>query len=173
MSHVVSEMERLLQSLSGSGEADGAFPDTLTRLVLAKNRENASRFLATPFSERLVLLPQCLRSTKACKAEERGYEYLCQGCGACKVAAIVERAEELGYRGVKILKGGSALAELVRTLRPTAVLGVCCPIEGATGILACERVGVVAFCVPLLRAGCADTDVDLADVMSVLGALVP
>ena len=38
------------------------------------------------------------------------------------------------------------------------------------GILACERAGVPAFCVPLLRAGCSDTDVDLDDLMSIMEA---
>ena len=173
MSRVPSDVEGLLESLGGGEASGGTFPDALTAMVLAKNRQNASRFVATPFSERLVLLPQCLRSTEACQAEERGYEYLCQGCGACKIAEIVRRAEELGYLGVRILKGGSALVSLVSEVRPRAVLGVCCSIEGAMGILACERVGVVAFCVPLLRAGCSDTDVDLADVMSALEAVLP
>ena len=45
-------------------------------------------------------------------------------------------------------------------------------LSAVMGVVVCERVGVPAFCVPLLRAGCSDTDVDLDDVRSALEAIV-
>jgi len=170
MTESPSELEVLLEGAQDEDGSIDGMAEELTSTVLKKNRQVALRYLCTRFSERMVLLPQCLRSTKACQAEERDGEYFCAGCGACKIAAIVGRARELGYMSVKILKGGSALARMVRQAGPKAVLGVACPMEGVMGILACQRLGVPAFCVPLLRDGCADTDVDLKDVMSVMEA---
>jgi len=173
MSPSSSDIECLLARARAGDGREGGIAETLASFVFRKNRENALRFLTTPFSQRMVLVPQCLRSTAACQAEESGNEYLCRRCGACKVARIAQRAQDLGYLGTKILKGGSALVRLVGETQAKAVLGVCCCIEGVLGILACERAGVPAFCVPLLRSGCADTDVDLADVSSALEAMVP
>jgi hypothetical protein len=54
--------------------------------------------------------------------------------------------------------------------KPQAVLGVSCAGEGVLGLLACERAGVPAFCIPLLNSGCSGTDVDLGDVSGALEA---
>jgi len=156
----------------GAGHDDEAAQD-LAAIVFQKNRENALRFLRTPYARRIVFVPQCLRSTSACQAEQRDGEYLCKNCGACKIPHIARRASELGYITTRILKGGSALPRLIRETSPQAVLGVSCVMEGVIGILLCERVGVPAFCVPLLRTGCSDTDVDLKDVMAALEAVLP
>ena len=165
-----SVVEQLLNELQQQGEKKGQLADDLAMVGLRKNHDTLFRFLRTPYSGRVVFLPQCLRSTAACKAEEQNGEYVCRQCGACKIPGIARRAEELGYIGTRILKGGSVLDRLIGEIKPQAVLGVACGIEGLMGILACERAGVPAFCVPLLRAGCSDTDVDLDDLMSIMEA---
>jgi len=171
MNGAAFDLERLLARLAaGAGPPDGS-PSVAA--VLNGNRENALRFLRTPYAARAVFVPQCLRSTTDCRAEQRGSEYLCKQCGECKICQIVKRAGELGYLGVRILKGGSALARLLGEARPKAVLGVACGNEGALGLLACERAGVPALCVPLSKDGCADTDVNLQDVLAVLEAVLP
>jgi len=173
MSQTASDFEVLLERLRDSGARQGETSQLFAEALFRKNRENAFRLLRTPYSQRAVFVPQCLRVTSACQAEERGNEYICKMCGACKIAGIARLAAQLGYISVKILKGGSALSKYVAEARPGAVLGVSCSMEGLLGILACERAGVPAFCVPLLRAGCADTDVDLDDVRSALEAILP
>ena len=170
MSQSPSDLERLLATLHESGGHSGEMADALAPLVFRKNRENALAFLRTPCAQRVIFVPQCLRSTDACQADERNGEYFCKGCGACKIAGIARRARELGYLGVRIVKGGSTLPRLIAETRAGAVLGVSCCIEGVMGIVACERAGIPAFCVPLSKTGCSDTDVDLADVHAALEA---
>jgi hypothetical protein len=167
-----TDFECLLEKLRGSGGQDGEFAEALVASVLGKNRENAFRYLRTPYAQRAVFVPQCLRRPPGCRAEERGHEYICRGCGACKIDGINRRARELGYLRVTILKGGSALPRLVEEAHPKAVLGVSCFNEGVLGLLACERAGVPAFCIPLLNSGCSDTDVDMGDVTSALEAVL-
>jgi hypothetical protein len=166
-------LEAIIARLGGSDEEGQETVELLAAAALKKNRENALAYLRTPYAGRAVFVPQCLRSTDACQADEHGNEFLCARCGACKIAEIARRAEELGYIGVRILKGGSTLVKFVKETKPKAVLGVSCSMEGVMGIIACARAGVPAFCVPLVRAGCSDTDVDLGDVLAAMEAILP
>jgi len=164
MSDKAEKINRLFELFGAGGADSGSFPELCTAITFRKNKENALKFSQVDFSKRLILLPQCIRSTEKCKAEEKAAEYLCKKCGACKAADIISKAEELGYMGVKILKGGSAVARLIKELKPEAVIGVACSFEGALGMLECERSGIVVQFVSLLRDGCSDTDVNLVDV---------
>ena len=157
---------RLMSLMGGKLDVEDVdFPALCQDLIVRKNAEHAAAYAAVPYSRRLVFLPQCIRCTEKCRAHEKGAEHVCAECGACKAGDIVRRGGELGYLGVRILKGGSAVARVVDELRPGAVLGVACHFEGALGILECERLGIPVQCVPLLRDGCADTDVELAKVL--------
>ena len=60
-----------------------------------KNAEHAEAFARVPYAERLLLLPQCLRSSENCQAEEHGVSYECARCGACSIDAIIAEAERL------------------------------------------------------------------------------
>jgi hypothetical protein len=162
-------MARLL-ALAGGRLEDIDFPEFCRQIVARKNAEHAAAFRATPFARRMVFLPQCIRCTEKCAAHEQAAEHVCARCGECKAGEISRRGGELGYLGVHILKGGSAVARLVEKLRPGAVLGVACQFEGALGILECERQGIPVQCVPLLRDGCADTDVELSRVLELMNA---
>lgn len=126
-----------------------------------KNSQHAESFARVPFSRRILLLPQCLRSSGNCQAQERGVFYECVCCGACGIPGIIEMADELGYMGVYILKGGRAVERLIKDLDPGAVAGVACNYEGFIGIMECERRGIPVRFVRLSRDGCADTEVDL------------
>jgi hypothetical protein len=163
-----SDIGSLLAAMAGGGGADPGMAAALEGAVSLRNAENLPRFRAVPYSRRLVFVPQCLRSTPDCRAEDRNHEHLCAECGLCKIATIVRRARELGYLGVRILKGGSALPRVLAEENPGAVLGVACCMEGFMGVAACERSGVPAVCVPLLKAGCSNTDVDLDAVLKAM-----
>ena len=128
------------------------------------------RFLAVPFTDRLVLVPHCLRNTQKCKAEEHGSYYVCLECGGCKIGEISKKAKELNYKGIYILKGGRTIEKLLEKFSPKAVLGVACSFEGAQGFELIENKGkdtAVQF-ISLTKDGCSDTDVDLPEVLELL-----
>jgi hypothetical protein len=162
------KLNRLLELLGGAGGDGGDITELCAAITSRKNKEQALPFSAVPYAERLVVVPHCLRATGACKAEEKSAFYVCARCRACKIADIVEKAEELGYLGVKILKGGSAVSAMLREVKPRAVLGVACSFEGALGALECEKQGIAVQFVALARDGCADTDVDVQEVLQAL-----
>lgn len=163
------EMNELLRWIGeGPGSGGSNFDELCRAVAVRKNKENALRFAAVPFPRRIVLVPQCLRKLGECKAKETARGYECAGCMACPAGRILREASRLGYKGVFMLKGGRAIARLIAEEKPGAVVGVACDYEGALGILECERARIAVQFVRLSRDGCADTDVDLDEVMSVL-----
>ena len=131
--------------------------------VLQIGKRNIRRFSPIPFSERIILLPQCLRKIGKCKAKEVGNRYECHECGACKIAKIIKKAKKLGYKDVYILKGGSAVSKIIGDIRPKAILGVACYYEGLIGMTECENQGIPVQFVPLTKEGCVNTDFNLRD----------
>jgi hypothetical protein len=135
--------------------------------VEAKNRSLIQSFASTPYNERIIMLPQCLRA-KDCPAEidEHGYE--CQQCGRCSVAKIMQLTKELGYKGAFILPGGSLAQKIILELKPKASLGVACSKELVLGSYLCEKMGIIGQGVELLRDGCINTIVDMKTLKEAL-----
>ena len=169
MSDAAEKLGQLFKLLGGDALEGNSLTDLCEAVTAGKNEQHAERYARTPYTARIVLVPQCLRATGRCKAVEQAAEYVCKKCRACKIADILDEAERLGFMGVKILKGGAAVTRLLEELRPGAVLGVACSFEGTLGVLECERKGAAVQFVPLARDGCADTDVVLDTVLEAMG----
>ena len=128
--------------------------------VETKNRSVIQSFASTPYNERVLLLPQCLRA-KDCPAEIGKYGYECQQCGRCSIAKIMQLTKDLGYKGTFIMPGGSLAKKILLELKPKASLGVACFKELVLGSYLCEKMGVIGQGVALLRDGCINTIVDM------------
>jgi hypothetical protein len=139
--------------------------------VETKNRSMMKSFAATPYNERIVLLPQCLRA-KDCPAEIGEYGYECQQCGKCSVAKIMQLTTDLGYKGVFIMPGGSLAKKVLVEHKPTASLGVACYKELVMGSYLCEKVGVIGQGVELLKDGCINTIVNMKALKEALHVTV-
>jgi len=124
--------------------------------VETKNRSLIESFASTPYNQRIVLLPQCLRA-KDCPAEIGNYGYKCRQCGKCSVAKIMQLTKNLGYKGVFIMPGGSLARKIMLELKPKASLGVACYKELVMGSYLCEKVGVIGQGVELIKDGCINT----------------
>jgi hypothetical protein len=140
--------------------------------VKTKNIAGKERFAATPYSERILFLPQCLRA-KECPAKLESHGYECQECGKCELPQVTRQALNLGYRNVFILPGGSIVAKIFAKARPKACLGIACLKELVLGSYVCEKFGIIAQGVPLLRDGCVNTDVDWKQVNTALHLQAP
>ena len=139
--------------------------------VETKNRSMIESFAATPYNERVVLLPQRLRA-KDCPAEIGKYGYECQQCGKCSVAKIMQLTKDLGYKGVFIMPGGSLAKKVLVELKPKASLGVACYKELVMGSYLCEKVGVIGQGVELLKDGCINTIVNMKALKDALHVTV-
>ena len=118
-----------------------------------------------PYSERIVLLPQCLRSNQ-CKAPRKKFGILeCQKCCQkrddgleCPIPLMVSTAYEIGYGGVYIFTGGSGIVPFFKNRGlPKAVLGVACEIEIRQGKEKMAQIGIPSQIEYLLKDGCAET----------------
>jgi len=135
--------------------------------VEAKNRSQIDSFASTPFNQRVVLLPQCLRA-KDCPAEIGKYGYECKQCGKCSIAKIMQLTKDLGYKGAFVLPGGSLAQKILGELKPKASLGVACSKELVMGSYLCEKMGVIGQGVGLLKDGCINTIVDMKNLKTTL-----
>lgn len=157
-----------LQKLEQVATKMGVEESELLRLyVETKNRSLIEKFASTPYNERILVLPQCLRA-KDCPAELGKYGYECQECGECVIKTIKQISRKLGYKGTFILPGGSIAQEIIRELKPKASLGVACSKELVLGSFLCEKFGVIGQGVALLKEGCINTLVDLKTLNAVL-----
>ncbi|MQY62542.1 DUF116 domain-containing protein [archaeon] len=141
--------------------------ELLQLYVETKNRSLIQSFASTPYNERIIMLPQCLRA-KDCPAEMGKYGYECQQCGRCSVAKIMQLTKDLGYKGAFILPGGSLAQKIILELKPKASLGVACSKELVLGSYLCEKMGIVCQGVELLRDGCINTIVDMKTLKEAL-----
>ena len=138
------------------------------KFIKKKNSLMTEKFASTDFSERIVLLPHCMRNTKQCKAKDEGTYYSCARCGACKIAKIQKLADELGYKKVYIMKGGKAIYNILVEQKIKTVVAVACHFEGAQGIKMTDSLKVITQFIPLLKDGCCDTDVDFGQVKQIM-----
>ena len=149
-------------------EALGSDTDYIDEIYISlKNHLNANAFSAVPVSERILFISHCLRKTPECPAPMTDEGYVCQRCGACDIDKIIGEAETLGYRSF-IVPGGSMVYKICEKYRPRAAFGVACYYELEEAISKLARSGVPTRAVPLSKAGCVNTKVDVERVKKTL-----
>ena len=146
--------------------------EVLTLFNKMKNEAYRDNFLSTPYHERIIFFPQCLRHPD-CEAMSDEWGYTCVDCGRCGISKIKEIAEELGYAKVFIIRGGSVVELIFKEFNPKTVIGIACNKEVFLGNLVCEKHGVVTQSVFLTREGCYNTDVNFKQVEKCVRAIDP
>ena len=130
-------------------------------MVLIGSRLWKHRVAAVPFSQRLLLLPHCLRHAEKCPATHDAEGLRCQQCGACELGHLKATAETLGYR-VLIAEGSPVVMQWILSGRVSAILGVGCLRSLEKAFEKLQLAGIPALAVPLHTSTCKDstTDVD-------------
>ena len=140
-------------------------PREIKRLtILIHNEAWCETVAGIPFSRRLLLLPQCLRSRDACPAGRDEFGLLCDACGRCVLGDLQSEASALGY-AVLIAEGAEAAAGMLREGHLDAVIGVSCLPALEKTFLRIADEALPALAVPLLRDGCDATDVDVTTLL--------
>ncbi len=160
----LDELHEHARQFAAAEQAD----DTLDFVtVLLSNAAWHDTVAGLPYDRRLLLLPQCLRSSKTCRAEHDAFGLLCDECGSCALGPVQHEAESLGYV-VLIAEGTTVVTRLLEQGKVDAVIGVSCldGLERSFPHMAAEAIPGIA--VPLLRDGCKDTEVDLEWVLDTI-----
>ena len=118
-------------------------------------------------SERILLLPHCLRRSETCQAKYTKHGLECCGCNPeCPVNRLSQAAIELGYKGICVAPGGSLAVNYIKEIRPKAIVAVACQKELEEGVQDVRKMGsedisaIPIVVVPLSKDGCIDTEVD-------------
>jgi hypothetical protein len=125
-------------------------------------------------SERILLLPHCLRRSGSCRAKYDQDGLKCQACNPdCPVSRLTAAAVRLGYMGVCVAPGGRLAVNYVEKMQPRAVVAVACGKEleeGVRGVRALARADTapVIVVIPLARDGCIDTEVDEGQALAMI-----
>ena len=142
----------------------GIEEDIVSRMIVeVRNALYRDRFSGTPYKDRAIFVPQCLRSPN-CPAPLTPEGIRCLNCGRCGIGRIKEEAEALGYMFF-LAPGGSLVKRMVKKYRPKAVLGVGCPMEVMEGTAKMAAYGLPVQGVLLERDGCVDTRIDIVKLM--------
>jgi geranylgeranyl diphosphate synthase, type II len=128
-------------------------------MVMTHNETCREALTATPFNERLLLLPQCLRKRDVCTATFDAMGLLCNGCGACAIEPFQIEAERLGYATL-VSEGTAAVMSVVQAGGVSAFLGVSClsTLEKVFEFMSMFKVPSIA--VPLLQDTCRYSECD-------------
>jgi phosphohistidine swiveling domain-containing protein len=146
------------------------------RLAAYIKPEAPERLAAVPPSERVLLLPHCLRDSQRCQADNTKHGLICKGCSPnCAIHRLQREALELGYGGVCVAPGGTLVLEFLAQRKPRGIVAVACPKELEMGLEAVAKMGQepgwempATVIVPLSKDGCVDTEVDVERVLEVL-----
>jgi geranylgeranyl pyrophosphate synthase len=143
-------------------------------MVEINNRLWHKLFATIPYERRMLLLPKCLSNSAVCTAEIDELGLLCRKCGACSIALLEDRAEQLGMMSL-VAEGITAVSrfvELVECGAVDAIIGIGCleSLEKSFSMLVDNAVPGMA--IALNCAGCKDTNVDTDYVEKIAGAFV-
>ena len=128
--------------------------------VLINNETWRDIVAGIPYDRRLLLLPQCLRSSTDCRADFDELGLICNHCGQCMISDIKRQAEQLGY-AVLVAEGSPIVMKLIESGQIEAVVGVSCLAVLERTFPYMEAGAVPGIAVPLLYDGCVDTKVNL------------
>lgn len=152
----ITLLENLVKALYRLVGIDDSIVDEVG--ISLKNKISLKKFKDTPKNQRMIFLPQCLRSLD-CPSKLSPEGIQCINCGKCEVGKAKKSAEEMGYK-VFIVPGSSFIIRLVRKHKPAALLGVGCTVEVKAGLEMCEKLNLYGVGLVLDKAGCVSTVLD-------------
>jgi hypothetical protein len=130
---------------------------------------------SVPFSQRVLLLPHCLRPSQSCPGKMTKQGLNCAGCSLadCAIYKLRAAAAEVGYSGVCVAPGGRLAIRFLAEHQPAGVIAIACEKELEEGLEAIaqmewegDRPIVVTF--PLSQDGCVDTEVDIETAREII-----
>jgi len=136
-------------------------------MVLIGSRLWKCQVMNVPISQRLLLLPHCLRKADQCPASYDAEGLCCQECGACKLGRLKSVAETLGYR-VLIAEGSPVVMQWILSGRTSAILGVGCLRSLEKAFEKIQLAGIPALAVSLHSSACKDSTTDIDWVLEMI-----
>lgn len=130
---------------------------------------------SVPFSQRVLLLPHCLRPSQDCPGKMTKQGLDCTGCSLtdCAIYKLRAAAAEVGYSGVCVAPGGRLAIRFLAEHQPAGVIAIACDKELEEGLEAIAQMEweddqPIVLTFPLSRDGCVDTEVDVETAREII-----
>jgi len=107
----------------------------------------------------LVLIPHCLQYSE-CKFKITNNTDNCKRCGRCTIGDILEVAKDKGVE-VKIVTGGTAARNIVKSLRPRLIFAVACERDLTSGIVDVGKIPVIGLINERPNGPCYNTTINI------------
>ena len=117
----------------------------------------------------MLLLPHCLQNS-GCGLKVTNDPNLCRRCGKCKIGELIEYTEQKGI-SIFIATGGTVARNIIKKMKPKAIVSVACDRDLMSGILDVRGIPVIGVlnCQP--NGPCFNTDVDLEAIKRMVDKL--
>lgn len=132
-------------------------------MIMLNNALWENFMMHIPRSQRLLLLPVCLRSQEQCIASCDELGLICEQCGNCIIPELTEKAEKSGLN-VLIAESSSSVSEWVDSGEIQAIIGVSCLHSLEKAFPSMLRHAIPGIAIPLARGGCINTEFDLSSL---------
>lgn len=129
------------------------------------NQLNRERFSRLPMEDRMIFLPQCLRSID-CPSNLSIEGLVCKRCMRCDIGRSIDEIESRGCK-VSIVPGSTFVKRLVKKYKPKGIVGVGCLMEVKEGLEMTDRMDLPAMGVVTSKDGCVETLVDWPTLIEV------
>lgn len=129
------------------------------------NQLNRERFSRLPMKDRMVFLPQCLRSIE-CPSNLSTEGLVCKRCMRCDIGRSIDELESHGCK-VYVVPGSTFVKRLVKKYRPRGIVGVGCLMEVKEGLEMTDRMDLPAMGVVTTKDGCIETTLDWPTLIEV------
>ncbi len=151
----MKEYAQILMCKNNWGQQDFAYI-----MLCCGNAVWRNVFGTIPFERRILLLPECLKSMSSCKAVHDEFGLLCNGCGGCEIAGLIDFAEELGYIAL-VSEGTTVTTRLIESGQVEGVIGVGCMSVLEKMFSSVTKYAIPGIGIPLLGDGCQGTELDV------------
>ncbi len=146
----------------------GMSPNIVDQIgIEVRNHLNNKKFMKIKGQDRILVVPQCLRSVKCPARLDSSVGVACRDCGLCVIKELKAEADRLGY-GFYIVPGGSFVERIVKRIRPKAALGVACYKDLSIGMHELSRAECLVVGVPLIKDGCVETNVNTKQLIDTM-----
>lgn len=126
--------------------------------------------IKVPAKKLLVLSPHCLQLS-TCPHKITRDPNNCKRCGGCNVGDLMKLADEMGFTFF-VATGGTLARQVVKKIRPQAVLAIACERDLMSGIQDVYPLPAVGVLNIRPNGPCNNTRVDMDEVRRVLAQIV-
>lgn len=118
----------------------------------------------------LILVPHCIQ-LDTCPHKITRQVSNCRRCGRCQIGALLSMAEKYGIH-LAVVTGGTLARQVVKTIKPAAVLAIACERDLTSGIQDVFPLPVVGILNERPEGPCVNTRVDLNKVEQNIAAML-